>query len=44
MTSRLFLALLLAGTVAAADFDLLITNAQIADGSGGPLKKGSIAV
>lgn len=44
MTSRLFLVLLLAGTVAAADFDLLITNAQIADGSDGPLKNGSIAV
>jgi len=35
---------LLAGTATAADFDLLISNAQIADGSGKPLEKGSIAV
>jgi N-acyl-D-amino-acid deacylase len=40
----LFSALLLASTACAADFDLLITNAQIADGSGAPLFKGSIAV
>lgn len=44
MKLRLFLSLLLAGTAAAADFDLLITNAQIADGSGAPLVQGSIAV
>lgn len=37
-------ALLLAGSVCAADFDLLIKNAQIADGSGAPLMAGSIAV
>lgn len=40
----LFFTLLLAGMVVAADFDLLITNALIADGSGAPLVKGSIAV
>lgn len=40
----LFSALLLAGSVYAADFDLLIKNAQIADGSGAPLVAGSIAV
>ncbi len=44
MKLRLFLALLIAGTTAAADFDLLITNARIADGSGKPLVGGSIAV
>jgi N-acyl-D-amino-acid deacylase len=44
MKLRLFLALLLAGTAAAADFDLLITNARIADGSGKPLVNGSIGV
>ncbi len=36
--------LLFAVSAAAADFDLLITNAQIADGSGVPLTRGSIAV
>ena len=44
MKLRLFLALLIAGTSAAADFDLLITNARIADGSGKPLVNGSIGV
>jgi N-acyl-D-amino-acid deacylase len=44
MQRPLFLALLLASTACAADFDLLITNAQIADGSGAPLVAGSIAV
>lgn len=44
MKLRLLFALLLAGTAMSADFDLLITNAQIADGSGKPLEKGSIAV
>lgn len=36
--------LLLAGSLCAAEYDLLITNAQIADGSGAPLTAGSIAV
>ena len=40
----LFFAVLLAGTATAADFDLLITNARIADGSGKPLVSGGIAV
>jgi N-acyl-D-amino-acid deacylase len=40
----LFFALLLVSTAPAADFDLLITNARIADGSGAPLVSGSIAV
>ena len=40
----LFFAFLLVSTARAADFDLLITNAQIADGSGAPLVTGSIAV
>lgn len=44
MKPRLFFALLLVGTAPAADFDLLITNARIADGSGAPLIQGSIAV
>ncbi len=44
MKLRVFFALLLAGSASAADFDLLITNAQIADGSGAPLVAGSIAV
>jgi N-acyl-D-amino-acid deacylase len=44
MKLGLLLALLLLGSAFAADFDLLITNAQIADGSGGPLMQGSIAV
>lgn len=45
MIPRLISALLLlAGTAWAADFDLLITNAQIADGTGAPLVEGSIAV
>ncbi len=46
MNSRQFLlsALLLTHAAGAADFDLLITNAQIADGSGVPLVQGSIAV
>lgn len=44
MKLRPFFALLLAGTAAAADFDLLITNAQIADGTGAPLAQGGIAV
>lgn len=44
MKLRLLFACLLAGTALAADFDLLIKNARIADGSGTPLVKGSIAV
>lgn len=44
MNPGLFFALLLTSSALAADFDLLITNAQIADGGGGPLIKGSIAV
>lgn len=44
MKLRLLSALLLASSVCAADFDLLITNAQIADGGGDPLVAGSIAV
>ncbi|MGV3659462.1 MAG: N-acyl-D-amino-acid deacylase family protein [Prosthecobacter sp.] len=44
MKLRVFLVLLLAGSVRAADFDLLVTNAQIADGSGAPLVAGSIGV
>lgn len=36
--------LLIAAQPAEADFDLLITNARIADGSGRPLETGSIAV
>ena len=44
MKLGLFFAFLLAGSLLAADFDLLIANAQIADGSGGPLMRGSIAV
>lgn len=44
MKLGLFLACLLAGSAFAADFDLLITHAQIADGSGAPLVEGSIAV
>jgi N-acyl-D-amino-acid deacylase len=44
MKLSLLFVLLLARTSAAADFDLLITNAQIADGSGKPLMKGGIAV
>ncbi len=38
------IAFLLAAHAQAADFDLLITDARIADGSGGPLVQGSIAV
>jgi len=44
MNPGLFLAFLLTGSALAADFDLLITNAQITDGSGGPVVPGSIAV
>ena len=44
MKLRLFFAFLLAATATAADFDLLITNARIADGSGKRLVSGSIAV
>lgn len=33
-----------AASAHAADFDLLITNARIADGSGAPLKNGSIGI
>ena len=44
MKLRLLFVLLFAGTALPADFDLLITNAQIADGSGAPLVRGSIAV
>ena len=44
MNPGLLFALLLTGSALAADFDLLITHAQIADGSGGPLVQGSIAV
>ena len=46
MNSRqlLLFALLFTQAACAADFDLLITNAQIADGSGAPLVQGSIAV
>ncbi len=39
-----FLFLLLAATANAADFDLIIQNAQIADGTGAPLQNGSIAI
>ena len=38
------LAAAFAASVHAADFDLLITNARIADGSGAPLKNGSIGI
>ncbi|WP_395752272.1 amidohydrolase family protein [Prosthecobacter sp.] len=44
MKSGFLFALLLASSACAAEFDLLITNAQIADGSGAPLVHGSIAV
>ena len=44
MPLRPVLALLLTHIASAADFDLLITHAQIADGSGAPLRQGSIAV
>lgn len=44
MKLRLLFACLLAGTAPAADFDLLIKNARIADGSGAPLVEGSIGV
>lgn len=40
----LLAALLFAGATRAADFDLLITNARIADGSGAPLVRGGIGV
>jgi len=39
-----FLFLLLAAAAHAADFDLIIQNAQIADGSGTQLQNGSIAI
>lgn len=41
---QLFLSLALAAAAAAADYDLVIANARIADGSGAPLRPGSIAV
>ena len=43
---RIFLSLIVFSTftVLAADYDLLITNARIADGSGAPLIDGSVAV
>ena len=44
MMLRLLFACLLAASLRAADFDLLITHARIADGSGGPLLEGSVAV
>lgn len=44
MRPCLFSLVLLASSLCAADFDLLITHAQIADGSGAPLVAGSIAV
>ena len=44
MNPVLFFTYLLTGAASAANFDLLITNAQIADGSGEPLFEGSIAV
>jgi N-acyl-D-amino-acid deacylase len=44
MNLGLYFAFLLTGSALAADFDLLITNAQIADGSGSPLVRGSVAV
>lgn len=44
MKLRLLFVLLLAGTATAADFDLLIKNARVADGSGAPLVEGNIAV
>ncbi len=44
MMPRLLFACLLTATLSAADFDLLITHARIADGSGGPLVEGSVAV
>lgn len=44
MKKSLLFTLLLASTACAADFDLLITNARIVDGSGAPLVTGSIAV
>lgn len=40
----LSIALLLVSRLAAADFDLLITNARIADGTGAPMISGSVAV
>lgn len=40
----LFLSLLFAGALSAADFDLLINNARIVDGTGAPSVSGSIAV
>lgn len=43
-SARLLLAALLSLPVFAADYDLLITNARIADGTGAPLVSGSIAV
>jgi len=44
MQLRPILFLLLVGTSMAADYDLLIQNAQIADGTGAPLTQGDIAV
>jgi N-acyl-D-amino-acid deacylase len=44
MNLGLYFAFLLTGSALAADFDFLITNAQIADGSGSPLVRGSVAV
>lgn len=44
MMIRLLFACLLAASLQAADYDLLITHARIADGSGGPLIEGSVAV
>jgi N-acyl-D-amino-acid deacylase len=41
---RLSFLLLLAASAAAADYDLVIRNARIADGTGAPLKAGAVAV
>lgn len=40
----IFLAFLMASPVSGADYDLLIENARIADGTGAPLTKGAIAI
>ena len=41
---RLFLLLCLATAVQAADYDLVIRNARIADGTGAPLQSGAVAI
>jgi len=40
----LLLSLLPALSLLAADYDVLITNARIADGTGAPLIQGSVAI